>query len=112
MARAQRAMLEVIARGANKGKTERCIELAAEHDAYIVCPMRVDALRIVRMAEAMGLNIRFPLTVYEFWSGQYCGKNIRGFIFDDVDRILAAVSKTVPILGVSITLEEPGCLSS
>lgn len=98
---------EVIVGGRAFGKTKRCIELASEKWAYIVCPSHKDARRIADMARDMEKDIPFPITLQELVSGQFHRTNIKGFVVDDVDRMLALLARGVPILGVSLNREEP-----
>jgi hypothetical protein len=96
-------MKEIISKGIGEGKTTRCIELSAEHQAYIVCETHKEARRIFDMSVEMGLKIPFPITLNEFISGQFCGKRINGFIIDNVDHLLAAMARGVPVLAMSFT---------
>ena len=95
-------MPELIIAGRGHGKTRRCIELAHKHKAYIVCPTRKDALRIMRMAEEMGKgDILFPITSSEFLTGRF-GRFITGFVIDDVDRFFEVFTRGIPIHGMSM----------
>lgn len=87
------------------GKTTEAIKLAAETGSYIVCSTRQDAAHIVAMAKEMGLDIPWPLSADEFISGQFCGRNIKGFVIDNTDYILQALARGVPIRAVYMTEE-------
>ena len=45
------------------GKTTELIKMSHERGGYIVCTNHREAYRIAKEAEAMGLNIHFPITV-------------------------------------------------
>lgn len=100
---------ELIIAGRQLGKTTRCIELAAENLAHIVCPNRKDVRRIDRKAKEMGKDIPFPLTADEFFRGQLYGRGNTAFVVDDIDRILRMYAGMVPIIGMSLTGESERC---
>jgi len=93
--------------GRGIGKTTRCIQQAAETDAYIVCHTRKMAHEVMVLAGRTGYpDIRFPITYREFFTGQFCGRGCKGFILDDLDHALQASARGVPIELVTWTGEE------
>lgn len=92
--------MEVIVGKRGSGKTVEVIRKAAEKGLYIVCPTANDAERIAKQARKIGIQIKFPMTMGEFYDKQYRGKGIKGFIFDDIDRCLSCLT-SVPVFGFS-----------
>lgn len=92
-----------IIKGRGKGKTTRLIKISYETDKYIVCHNRKEALRIVNLADSMGLHILFPITYGEFINSRY-STQINGLLIDNVDRLLNYIS-SVPI--TTVTLSQP-----
>lgn len=95
-------MPTLIVGGRNSGKTTKCIRLAAEHNAYIVCRTHQEASRIAAYATKLDLHIPFPLSYDEFIQGQFCGKGINGFVIDNVDDLVSYLSRGVEIVAMSI----------
>lgn len=93
--------MKLIIRGRCRGKTTEAVRLAAESGAYIVCGDRRRATQVFRDAHDAGIDINFPLTAREFFSGEFRGKGIQGFIFDDLDKILRDYAHGVPLLAAS-----------
>jgi hypothetical protein len=91
-----------------ENKTERAIRLSASSPwpTYIVSATHKDAGRIFRRAVELGLEIPFPISFDEFLKGAFCGKNIKGFIVDDVDRLLRVLGRGVPIVALTVTERE------
>ena len=98
-------MAEMIVRDRQAGKTTDLIRLAAENFAYIVCPNQRQATQIARQAKGMGLDIPFPLTADEFVRGEFYGRGIRGFLFDNLDQIMQQMAHGVPVIAASWTAE-------
>jgi len=86
----------IIDMGRGQGKTHQLIARAAENNAHIICKDRTEAERISQSALDRGLNIPFPLTFSQFINREYIGKEIKEFMIDDVDMLLAYLSN-VPI---------------
>ena len=105
-------MPKLFVAGRGGGKTKKCIELASEHNAYIVCHSQGEAHRIAVAATAMGLDIPFPITYGEFIQGQFCGRHINGFIIDNVDMLVSYMARGVDILAMSIYGQVPKNLSA
>jgi hypothetical protein len=98
--------MEVIYEPKGSGKTTEIIKRVSEtKGGYIVCPTRDCAHRIFWLSKTMELDIPLPLSWDEFINRQYSSRNIRYFIFDDLDRCLSYIS-TVPIISATITKEK------
>lgn len=95
--------MQIILRPRQMGKTTELIRMSAETFAYIIVRSKNDATRIFHQAKEVGLDIPFPLTFQEFISGEYFGKNIKGFLIDNADDLLQSLSKGVPVQAISVT---------
>lgn len=98
-------MTEIIVRSRQGGKTTELIRRAAESGGYIVCTDQRRARQIAEHAREMGLNIPFPLTASEWQKRDYHQSGVRGLLFDDLDRIIQAMT-AVPVLAATWTAEE------
>lgn len=87
------------------GKTTELIKLSSETGAYIVCYNLHEAHEIEMMAHKMDLTIHLPITYDEFLKAKYYSAGIKGFLIDNVDRLLQFISKGVPIVACSISNE-------
>lgn len=85
------------------GKTTQLIKKSAETRNYIVCRDFKEACRIHQDAIKMGLNIPLPITYTEFIEKKYCGKNINGFLIDNVDILLEYISN-VPVNSITLSV--------
>lgn len=90
-------MIELFTTARNQGRTKRCVEVAAEKFAYIICRDKRAAYRCVKMAEDMGLDIPFPITFSEFLKGEFISRGIKGFIIDDLDEMVRRLAQGVPV---------------
>lgn len=88
-----------------RGKTTWAIKMAAKHDAYMVVPFERDVLRVTKMAERMGLNIRHPLTIHEFlFRPRLEGmRDDIGYVFDDADLLIQAIARPRIVHGITMT---------
>lgn len=93
--------MDIIIRPRRGGKTVEAIKLAAEHDYYIVCPNAVQVKQVARQAQEMSLKIPFPITWWDFMHQAYYGKNIKGFVIDNLDMCLQSMTP-VNIEGITI----------
>jgi hypothetical protein len=82
------------------GKTSQLIKKSAKSGDYIVCHSLDEANRIKWESEQMGLDIHLPITYAEFIEKRYSGKNISGFLIDNVEFFLKSLS-SVPINAVT-----------
>jgi hypothetical protein len=62
----------------------------------MVCHSHQEAVRVHQKASEMGYNIPFPLTFTEFRQGGIFHVNIKHFLIDNADYLLAEMSR-VPI---------------
>lgn len=77
-----------------KGKTTELIKISSETGDYIVCASIDEAAYIQSMANELGLRIPLPITYNEFLKGYY-GRQISGFLIDNVERLLYSISDKV-----------------
>jgi len=84
------------------GKTTKCIRLAHEHNAHIVCANHARAHSIDTQAIMLKCKIPHPITYQEFISGSFNGRDITGFIIDDIDDLVAYLARGTRILAMSI----------
>lgn len=85
------------------GKTHQLIVRSAESGDYIVCQSLYEASRIKSIAGEMKCDIPLPITYDDFISGGYYGRNISGFLIDNVDMLLNRMSM-VPINAITLTI--------
>jgi hypothetical protein len=84
----------------NSGKTTRLIKMSAETGAYIVCD---NPHYVAFMAESLNYNIPFPLSYYEFVERKYYGKNMKGFLIDEIDHLVQYIARDIKILGLTMS---------
>ncbi len=89
----------IIPRG--KGKTTELIKKSAETGDYIVCHGLDEANRIQYEAQQMGLDIPLPITYAEFVEKRYQGRNISGFLIDNLEMFLQYLSN-VPVNAITM----------
>lgn len=87
-----------------KGKTTQLIQLSAVSGHYIVCRSPAEAGRICAVANEMGKNIPTPITYEEFLNRNYYAKGIGGFLIDNADHLLMAMSP-VPITAITMDID-------
>ena len=92
----------VILKERQKGKTTELIKRADKFNGYIITRDRQNIMRIIKMADEMGCDIRYPLTYKEFINHEYYGRNIKCFHFDDADDFLQHLT-LVKIETISLT---------
>ena len=81
--------MEIIVLPKYKGKSTALVKMAAEQmgdGAYIMCPTRRDARRLVKIAGGLSLRIHFPLTPMD--RCDRFGPGVKFLLIDDLDRIL------------------------
>lgn len=88
------------------GKTTHLIERSAREQIYILTSTKERAGCIAKQAKEMGLNIPFPVTVWEYFrSDKFRGSSIRidGLLIDDVDDVIKEIFCGIPIHAVTLT---------
>ena len=88
--------------GIGTGKTTELIKESFKNNTYIVCG---DPTYIFRFAKDIGYNIPFPLSYREFLENRYQGKNINGFLIDNIETLFR-IMKFHNIDGFSITSDD------
>jgi len=101
---AQGGYMKVICGKRGDGKTTELIKLAAKDYLYIVCIDHDEAFRVSEQAQAMGLEIPFPLTFNEFVNRKFHSKGIKGFLVDNADLLISFMASGVPVKAVSISI--------
>lgn len=104
--------MDIIIGGRGFGKTKRCIELAAESGAYIVCASRAMVDQVWKMVMEMDLldKVPFPITFEDVVTGQF-GSGCKKLIYDDVDLILHQISRGVEVEAITLTDEDMGTMN-
>ena len=97
--------MKVICNGRGTGKTTELIEMASGEPYYLVCATHRDAYWIAEKAKEMGKDILFPLTFDEFLSHAYYGKNVGGFLIDNVDLLVQYISRDVEVKAITVSLD-------
>lgn len=87
------------------GKTLSLIKIAAREWLYIVSIDKARASYAFKLARENGYEIPFPITYGDFMSGNYCGKNINGFLFDDVQEFFQRMSQQRGTISVGFSFD-------
>lgn len=83
------------------GKTTQLIKKSAKSGDYIVCHSLDEAIRIQSESKKMELDIPLPITYAEFIEKRYRGKNISGFLIDNIEMFLQHLSD-VPVRAITM----------
>ena len=97
--------MKAIIKERNEGKTLELIKIAAEQGLYIIVRNQEMAYYTKELAEKKGFQILFPITYSEFDRKAYYGKNIKGFLFDDLDNYIQMRSPNVRIFAFTASNE-------
>ena len=97
--------MKAIIKDRNEGKTLELIKIAAEQGLYIIVRNQEMAYYTRELAEKKGFKILFPITYSEFDRKAYYGKNIKGFLFDDLDAYIQMRSPNVRIFAFTASNE-------
>ena len=84
--------MKAIIKERNEGKTLELIKIAAEQGLYIIVRNQEMAYFTRELAEKKGFKILFPITYSEFDRKAYFARNIKGFLFDDLDNYIQMIS--------------------
>lgn len=87
------------------GKTTELIKMSAEKNEYILVANRQRASEVQRMAQNMGLNILYPITLHEYLDTRMRGSFIKNILIDDADLILQEIFNTVTIDCITMSKE-------
>lgn len=97
--------MKIIKTNRGQGKTTELIKISNREWKYIVCLDRDRVGNIVNMANKMGLDIPFPLTVREL-PLKY-GQRIDSVLIDDVEDVLQSlINRKVDYVTTSCKIEE------
>lgn len=97
--------MKKIIKARQSGKTTELIKISAKSGDYIVCSSPKECQRIQLVAQGMNLNIPFPITYEDLIEKQYYGKNISGFLIDNIEMFLNYISLGVPVNALTMTDE-------
>ena len=103
--------MRVIHKNQNSGKTDTIIREAEKNQSYVVCQSRRHVEHVAERARELGVSIALPITFHEFLKGQFSSHRGAGqisFVVDDLDILLAEISRGVPIKAISLTREKNG----
>jgi hypothetical protein len=100
--------VRVILGSRKTSRTTQLIELCHEAEmrgevSYIICHSQEEAYRIATKATEMNKPISFPISYDEFTRGQYYGKTISHFFFDNADKYLQSLT---PVHIAAIVVEK------
>ena len=76
--------MQIIAKGCGQGKTTELLKIAEDNQYCFVTAHQ----QMLRRINAMHLNIPKPITFQEFKAQKYRGRDIKGFVIDDVDMLV------------------------
>lgn len=86
------------------GKTLLLVQMSHSTGKYIVCESMDVADQIREFAFRNKYKIPLPITYDDFLNRRYRGKNIEGFLIDDVEKLCQYISKEVPILAITLSV--------
>mgnify|MGYP001569983264 CR=1 FL=1 len=106
--------MEIIYRGCRSGKTTELIKQSIENGYTIVCNSKKEAESIYKQGKILKeaklskyiesqAIIPFPIIYDEFITKKWLGKQIKGFLIDDVDRLLELMCLPNLVKVVTIT---------
>ena len=95
--------MKAIIKERGEAKTLELIKIAAENGLYIIVRNLQTAHYVRKLAEKYDFIILFPITYSEFDRRKYFGKNIKGFLFDDLDDYIQMKSPNVKIFAFTAT---------
>jgi len=95
--------LKFIIKPKGGGKTTKLIEMSIETKSVIVVKNKYRERYIQALALSKNLKIR-TLTFEKFLMRQYCNKDIKGFLIDNVDELLQGITR-YPVIAVTATQE-------
>ena len=103
--------MKLIYKGRGEGKTTELIKLSVETNTYILVKNRQRQRQVADLAQALGYDMLFPVTLFEhFEAGKSKGMINRRFLIDDADDILHfLIGDDIPILACSWTKKDEEC---
>lgn len=78
--------MKIIRADRGQGKTTELIKKSNEEWKYIICASKRRANNIVKIADEMGLDIPYPITISELPLSK--GQKMDGVLIDDIEDIL------------------------
>lgn len=95
--------MKAIIKNRGEGKTLELIKIAVQHGLYIIVRNVEIAHYVKDLAEKNDFKILSPITYSEFDRRAYFAKNIKGFLFDDLDDYIQMKSPNVRIFAFTAT---------
>lgn len=92
--------MKIIILERGKGKTTELVKISAKTQTYILTATKQNVKYICQIADDLGLNIPYPITVSEYLNGKLKGSSI---LIDDADRVLQSIFNTVQIDAITLT---------
>ena len=83
--------MKIIIGGRQTGKTTQLIKEAADRDGFIVTWSRDRAAQIFKMADDLGVNIRYPISIHDLMRCGLRGSYITTLYIDDAERMLSQI---------------------
>lgn len=102
--------MKIIMLERGKGKTTELVKMSAETQTYILTATKQNVRHICQIADDLGLNIPYPITVNEYLDGKLKESFIKSILIDDVDCVLRSIFNTVQIDAITLTKGEKGCI--
>lgn len=84
------------------GKTDELIKISNNTKDVIVCMNINDMVRVKSRARHLKLSIPQPITYSDFINKNYLGRNISGFLIDNIEELLNSISY-IPINAITLT---------
>lgn len=98
--------MKVIMLERGKGKTTELVKISAETQTYILTATKQNVEHICQIADDLGLNIPYPITVNEYLNGKLRGSFIKNILIDNADCVLQSIFNTVQIDAITLTGED------
>ena len=99
--------MKKIIRPRQSGKTSELIRMSEQTQTYIVTPTMARAKITAQMAQELGHNIPFPVSLAEYLRSSFRGSYIKHILIDDGDDLLQELFKEVQIDAITISDPEP-----
>jgi len=99
--------MKKIIRPRQSGKTSELIRMSEQTQTYIVTPTMTRAKITAQMAQELGHNIPFPVSLAEYLRSGFRGTFIKHILIDDADDVLQELFKEVQIDAITMTDPQP-----
>ena len=99
--------MKKIIRPRQSGKTSELIRMSEQTQTYIVTPTMARAKITAQMAQELGHNIPFPVSLAEYLRSGFRGTFIKHILIDDADDVLQELFREVQIDAITMTDPQP-----